>query len=99
QIKQPGQLGVRSRAALVRQHGPLPERHVIRIRHGAIEVHFGRLLKWEPGLVSRLSDSVHKSRSAAPGWQGARSSNIGHIRATSNAARRDAPPANYVANP
>jgi hypothetical protein len=30
-------------------------------------------------LVSRNSDSRHKSRSAAPGWQGARSEDIGHI--------------------
>jgi len=49
-------------------------------------------------LVSRISDTWHKSRSAAPGWQGARSEDIGHIRATSNAASRDAPPANDVAN-
>jgi hypothetical protein len=30
-------------------------------------------------LVSRPRGSWHKSRSAAPGWQGARSENIGHI--------------------
>ena len=30
-------------------------------------------------LVSRPSDSWHKSRSGAPGSQGARSENIGHI--------------------
>ncbi len=36
-------------------------------------------------------------RSAAPGWQDARSEHIGNIRATSNAARRDAPPERRVA--
>ena len=30
-------------------------------------------------LVSRNSDTWHKSRSAAPGWQGATTENIGHI--------------------
>jgi hypothetical protein len=30
-------------------------------------------------LVSRPSDSLHKSRSAAPGWQGATTENSGHI--------------------
>lgn len=57
----------------------------------------GARLEWQV-LVSRHSDSWHESRSAAPGSQGARSEDIGHIRTTSNAARRDAPPANYVAN-
>ena len=50
------------------------------------------------GLVSRISDTWHKSRSAAPGWPGATTENIGHIRGRSNAASRDAPHANYVAN-
>src|SRR5207249_7848766 len=31
-------------------------------------------------LVSRNSDSLHKSRSAAPGWQGARSAHTGSMR-------------------
>jgi membrane-bound metal-dependent hydrolase YbcI (DUF457 family) len=43
-------------------------------------------------LVPWKRDSLHKSRSAAPGWQGAKSESIGHKRAMSNAARRDAPP-------
>jgi hypothetical protein len=34
---------------------------------------------WWSALVSRNSDSLHKSRSAAPGSQGATSENIGHI--------------------
>jgi hypothetical protein len=42
-------------------------------------------------LVPWKREALHKSRSAAPGWQGARSDNTGRIRATSNAARRDAP--------
>ena len=31
------------------------------------------------GPVSRLRDSWRKSRSAAPGWQGATTENIGHM--------------------
>jgi hypothetical protein len=45
-------------------------------------------------LVPWKRDSYVKSRSAAPGSQGATTENIGHIRARSNAARRDAPPGN-----
>jgi hypothetical protein len=48
--------------------------------------------------VSRIGNSLHISRSAAPGWQGARSAHIGNMQATSNAASRDAPPAQYVTN-
>ena len=66
--------------------------------HGPRHVHVyrgGRLvLKWD--LVSRISDSLHKSRSAAPGSQGATTDHIGNMRGRSNAARRDAPPGNYV---
>src|SRR3970040_521564 len=47
-------------------------------------------------LVPWIRDVLHKSRSAAPGWQGAKSAHIGHMQAMSNAARRDAPPGNYV---
>ncbi len=39
-----------------------------------------------------------RSRRAAPGWPGVRGAHIGHVRATNRAARRDAPPANAVAN-
>ena len=49
-------------------------------------------------LVSRPSGSWHKSRSAAPGWQGATTEHTGSIRGRSNAASRDAPPGSYVAN-
>ncbi len=49
-------------------------------------------------LVPWKRDSLDKSRSAAPGWQGATTENIGHIRGRSNAASRDAPPGSYVTN-
>jgi hypothetical protein len=42
--------------------------------------------------VSRNRDSLHKSRSAAPGWQGATTERIGNTGGRSNAASRDAPP-------
>jgi hypothetical protein len=46
-IKERGQVGVRSFATLVRRDRPLAKRHVIRIGHGAIEVQFARQLKWD----------------------------------------------------
>ena len=64
--------------------------------------------------MSRNSDSLHKSRSAAPGWQGARSAHAGSIREYVSDEQRsqprrpqrgsrvgveeDAPPGNYVTN-
>ena len=48
--------------------------------------------------VSRLRDSWRKFRSAAPGWQGATTENIGHIRWKSNAVGQDAPHRSHVTN-
>src|SRR6266540_3796588 len=44
-------------------------------------------------LVSRLRSSLSTEGGEAPGWQGAMSEHIGNIRTMSNAARRDASPA------
>ena len=49
-------------------------------------------------LVHWNRDSLHKSRSAAPGWQGATTENIGHMRGRSNAASRDAALGSCVRN-
>jgi len=57
-----------------------------------------RSFLFPPCLVSRNRDSRNKSRSAAPGGQGATSENTGRIRARSNAAPRDAPPGTYAMN-
>ena len=51
-LEQRGELRVRTRTAFVRHHHrSFPQRHVIRIRHGVIQVHSPRQCKWEPGLV------------------------------------------------
>ena len=47
-------------------------------------------------LVPRNSDSLRKSRGAAPGWQGATTENSEHVRWWSNAARQGALPEGYV---
>ena len=49
-------------------------------------------------LVLWNRGSWQKVRSAAPGGQGERSEHIGHMGATNNAARRDAPPGPYARN-
>jgi len=52
QIEDGRHRSIRTFPALVRQHRPLSQAHVIRIWHAAIEVQFFRSLKWEPGLKS-----------------------------------------------
>ena len=47
-------------------------------------------------LVPWKRDELHKSRSAAPGSQGATTAHSGPMQGRSNAASRDAPPANYA---
>jgi hypothetical protein len=48
--KERGEVRVRALASFVRHHGALPQRRVIRVRHGAIEVQSCRQRKWEQGL-------------------------------------------------
>jgi AcrR family transcriptional regulator len=49
-------------------------------------------------LVPWKRDDLHKSRGAAPGSQGATTKDSEPIYGRSNAARRDAPPGNYVSH-
>jgi len=50
-------------------------------------------MQTEEMLVSRLRNSLCTEGGEAPGWQGAKSEHIGNIRTMSNAASRDASPA------
>ncbi len=47
-------------------------------------------------LVPWKREALHKSRSAAPGSQGAPTAHIGQMQGRSNAASQDAPPGNYA---